>query len=174
VGIGGTGKTSAVVARRRVGSLRSGLGAGNNNVVGNGNQTVNNFGSPAVSYGNLKDRTLGLAQNIADSCQQRTEKWQNTSQRLPKPVPLDVTIKFTIGTDTLFNPKYWVDVVKLRDEYAGLNIRDHDLDTIVDGYKTNLEIRQAYPQVSRQSTCIGLPEIERIGKLLVGLTSQLK
>jgi hypothetical protein len=124
----------------------------------------------APSYGNLKERTLVLAQDIESFYQERMKR----EERIDPARTVELHKIWVASNDTLFDSQYWESVVSVRNECAGFHQIRPELDRIIERHQKELQRRRDNPQLPAFVTSIDISDIREIGVQLAALASQLK
>jgi len=131
----------------------------------------------APSYGNLKQRTVDLAQAVAGLVQHRYDK-QKTYLTIPS-LSKDGHLteagwnEWAFSNDEEFR-HFDLDKVKaIHEEFVELHIHDRQLEEILDRDDKNIKARQEVPQLPPEFGYISIFDMQTIGERLMFLANEL-
>lgn len=144
------------------------LGGTNIQQLGNGNTAIgtinNSFGG---SGGNLRDRAIGLSEEISRGMQEKfDQEFRDNPQNLAR------------NLDSWFRWKYLARVSQIHDEFADMHIRNQKLDEFFRGEKSDEKMREMMRQFGRNdilpSRPVDLDDANEIARALREMAQQLK
>jgi hypothetical protein len=123
----------------------------------------------APSYGNLKARTITLAQNIKAFVQNRNDEMRKYAD-YPN-LSTDEAKSWSNLANFLFRSEYLPKVISIHDELAGRDFRDSELEETLNRVNHQIEL-QSDPRWS-QNASIYFTDIQKVGERLFLLGNQL-